>query len=89
MGKIFGTYHALQNVDLDIQSGEFICLLGGSGCGKITLRRIIAGLDGQTSGTLLLDGADLSGIGCHKRNIGMVFQSRALFPHLNVGENIV
>ncbi|WP_424988368.1 ABC transporter ATP-binding protein [Microbulbifer sp. S227A] len=86
--KTFGTYQALRNVDLDIRSGEFICLLGGSGCGKTTLLRIIAGLDIQTSGALLLDGEDLSRVECHKRNIGMVFQSLALFPHLNVGENI-
>ncbi|MFG6535191.1 ABC transporter ATP-binding protein [Sulfitobacter sp. 1A15333] len=86
--KSFGTFQALEDVSLDIASGEFICLLGGSGCGKTTLLRIIAGLEEQSSGDMLLDDADLSAVRCHKRNVGMVFQSLALFPHLNVGENI-
>ena len=86
--KKFGTFQALKDVNLDIKSGEFICLLGGSGCGKTTLLRIVAGLETQTSGEMLLDGSDLSKVNCHERNVGMVFQSLALFPHLNVGENI-
>ncbi|GAA6209123.1 ABC transporter ATP-binding protein [Cognatishimia sp. WU-CL00825] len=86
--KSFGTFTALRDVNLEINSGEFICLLGGSGCGKTTLLRIIAGLEAKSSGELLLDGSDLSLTECHKRNVGMVFQSLALFPHLNVGDNI-
>ncbi|UWR12153.1 ABC transporter ATP-binding protein [Sulfitobacter mediterraneus] len=86
--KSFGSFQALKDVSLDIASGEFICLLGGSGCGKTTLLRIIAGLEEQTSGRMRLDGDDLSAVDCHKRNVGMVFQSLALFPHLNVGQNI-
>ncbi|MDP2519995.1 ABC transporter ATP-binding protein [Shimia thalassica] len=86
--KTFGNFQALEDVNLDIASGEFICLLGGSGCGKTTLLRIIAGLEDQTSGEMLLEGADLTKVHCHKRNVGMVFQSLALFPHLNVGQNI-
>ena len=86
--KKFGTFQALADVNLEIADGEFICLLGGSGCGKTTLLRIIAGLETETSGALQLDGANLSAISCHNRNVGMVFQSLALFPHLNVGENI-
>ncbi|WP_299356813.1 ABC transporter ATP-binding protein [uncultured Shimia sp.] len=86
--KSFGSFQALSDVSLDIASGEFICLLGGSGCGKTTLLRIIAGLEEQTSGQMMLDGDDLSAVQCHKRNVGMVFQSLALFPHLNVGQNI-
>jgi len=86
--KTFGTFKALQDVNLEIESGEFICLLGGSGCGKTTLLRIIAGLETKTSGNLMLDSSDLSEVDCHKRNVGMVFQSLALFPHLNVGDNI-
>jgi putative spermidine/putrescine transport system ATP-binding protein len=86
--KSFGTFQALKDVNLDIGSGEFICLLGGSGCSKTTLLRIVAGLEEQTSGDMLLDGADLGKVACHERNVGMVFQSLALFPHLNVGQNI-
>lgn len=86
--KSFGSFQALKDVSLEVASGEFICLLGGSGCGKTTLLRIIAGLEAQTSGGMLLDDADLSETPCHKRNVGMVFQSLALFPHLNVGQNI-
>ena len=86
--KTFGDFQALRDVTLDIKSGEFICLLGGSGCGKTTLLRIVAGLETQTAGEMLLDGSDLSKVSCHERNVGMVFQSLALFPHLNVGQNI-
>lgn len=86
--KSFGTFEALKGVDLDIAEGEFICLLGGSGCGKTTLLRIIAGLEQHTSGTLQLGDTNLSEVPCHKRNVGMVFQTLALFPHLSVGENI-
>lgn len=78
----------LDDVSLEIASGEFICLLGGSGCGKTTLLRIVAGLEAQTSGEVLLDAADLSNVSCHERNVGMVFQSLALFPHLNAGQNV-
>lgn len=88
IGKSFGSFEALRDVNLDIESGEFICLLGGSGCGKTTLLRIIAGLLPETVGELTLDGADFSKVPCHQRNVGMVFQSLALFPHLNVGDNI-
>jgi putative spermidine/putrescine transport system ATP-binding protein len=86
--KSFGSFQALKDVNLEIGSSEFICLLGGSGCGKTTLLRIIAGLEGATKGTLRLGNDDLAGIPCHKRNVGMVFQSLALFPHLNVAQNI-
>ena len=88
ISKHYGANTALSDVSLDIQSGEFICLLGASGCGKTTLLRVIAGLEQHDSGQIFLDGTDLTAVPCHKRNIGMVFQSLALFPHLNVGENI-
>ncbi len=88
IGKRFGKTVALSDISLLVNSGEFICLLGESGCGKTTLLRIIAGLESHDNGTMQLNDADLSGIPCHKRNIGMVFQSLALFPHLNVGQNI-
>lgn len=88
IGKRFGKHLALNEVSLKVNSGEFICLLGASGCGKTTLLRIIAGLEQHDHGEILLDGRDLSRVPCHRRNIGMVFQSLALFPHINVGENI-
>jgi len=88
VGKSFGPVEALRDISLAVESGEFICLLGGSGCGKTTLLRLIAGLDDPDRGSIQLDGADLTAMPCHKRNIGMVFQSLALFPHLNVGDNI-
>lgn len=88
LSKSFGSYVALRDISLDVSSGEFICLLGGSGCGKTTLLRLIAGLETHDQGTLLLGGNDLTQIPSHKRNIGMVFQSLALFPHLSVGGNI-
>lgn len=86
--KSFGDTVALSDINLDIRSGEFICLLGASGCGKTTLLRQIAGLDFPDQGSIMLDGEDLVSVPCHQRNIGMVFQSLALFPHLNVIDNI-
>lgn len=88
VGKRYGNSVALADVSLYINPGEFICLLGESGCGKTTLLRVIAGLVQHEQGEITLAGSDLSGVPCHKRNIGMVFQSLALFPHLNVGANI-
>ena len=86
--KSFGAHKALSDVNVDISSGEFICLLGESGCGKTTLLRLIAGLDEPDGGDIDLNGKDLLSVPCHQRNIGMVFQSLALFPHLNVIENV-
>jgi len=88
VGKRYGNSVALADVSLHIKPGEFICLLGESGCGKTTLLRVIAGLVQHERGEITLAGSDLSGVPCHKRNIGMVFQSLALFPHLNVAANI-
>lgn len=86
--KSFGQELALADVSLSIKSGEFICLLGESGCGKTTLLRQIAGLDIPDAGSITLEGTDLLSIPCHERNIGMVFQSLALFPHLTVKGNV-
>lgn len=86
--KSFGSFEALKDISIDVEDGEFICLLGGSGCGKTTLLRLIAGLETHDEGGIRLGDADLTQVPCHKRNIGMVFQSLALFPHLNVGDNI-
>ena len=88
IAKSYGDVEALKQIDLSIAAGEFICLLGESGCGKTTLLRLIAGLETPSAGELLLDSADLTTIPAHERNIGMVFQSLALFPHLNVAQNI-
>ena len=88
ISKHFGATAALSDVSLDVASGEFICLLGASGCGKTTLLRIIAGLEQHDQGDIQLGDSDLSAVPCHQRNIGMVFQSLALFPHLNVSDNI-
>lgn len=86
--KMFGAFTAVDEVRLSVPHGTFVCLLGPSGCGKTTLLRMIAGLEDPTGGEIRLDGADMTRIPTHKRNLGMVFQSLALFPHLNVGENI-
>lgn len=88
LSKSFGAHVALRDISVDVASGEFICLLGGSGCGKTTLLRLIAGLETHDDGAILLNGGDLTQVPCHHRKIGMVFQSLALFPHLNVGDNI-
>jgi putative spermidine/putrescine transport system ATP-binding protein len=86
--KEFGNFTAVKNVDLTAPHGTFVCLLGPSGCGKTTLMRMVAGLDLPTGGAIRLDGEDITRVPTHKRNLGMVFQSLALFPHLTVGENI-
>ena len=88
LAKRFGTVQALCQTDLDIAAGQLICLLGPSGCGKTTLLRLIAGLEAPDQGQVLLDGKDLTATPAHQRNFGMVFQSLALFPHLNVADNI-
>ncbi|MBC6439891.1 MAG: ABC transporter ATP-binding protein [Rhodospirillales bacterium] len=88
ISKRFGAVTAVTDVNLDIPQGRFISFLGPSGCGKTTLLRLIAGLERATTGHIVLDGEDLTEKPTHRRNIGMVFQSLALFPHLSVGENI-
>jgi ABC-type Fe3+/spermidine/putrescine transport system ATPase subunit len=86
--KRFGETLAVDAVDLTVQEGEFVTLLGPSGCGKTTMLRMIAGYVEPTSGRILLDGADVTQRSPQQRNMGMVFQSYALFPHLTVFENI-
>ncbi len=88
INKTFGKVHAVQNVSKDIHSGEFFTLLGPSGCGKTTLLRMIAGLELQDSGRIILDGKDITGLPAIKRHINTVFQSYALFPHLNIFDNV-
>ncbi|MCY4148715.1 MAG: ABC transporter ATP-binding protein [Gammaproteobacteria bacterium] len=88
ISKRFGTFDALKNIHLTIPSGSLLCLLGPSGCGKTTILRIIAGLEVHDSGSVRLGDTDLLALPPHKRDIGMVFQSHALFPHLDVFGNI-
>lgn len=85
--KDYGATRVLHGVDLDIAPGEFVSLLGPSGCGKTTALRVLAGLEHATDGEVLLAGRDVSGVPTNKRDIGMVFQSYSLFPHLRVLEN--
>ncbi len=88
IGKTFGTTTVLNNINLEIKDGEFFILLGPSGCGKTTLLRIIAGLWEQTSGRLLIGDRDVSLLSPRERNIAMVFQDYALYPHMTVEGNI-
>jgi putative spermidine/putrescine transport system ATP-binding protein len=78
----------VQGLDLDVARGELISLLGPSGCGKTTTMRAIAGLIELRAGSITLDGRDISRLPPNKRDIGLVFQSYALFPHLNVFDNV-
>ncbi|EJM97730.1 ABC transporter ATP-binding protein [Herbaspirillum sp. YR522] len=84
----FGALQALDGVDLAIAQGEFFSLLGPSGCGKTTLLNIVAGFLEPTSGRVVIGGRDITRLPPHQRDIGMVFQSYALFPHLNVFDNV-
>ncbi len=88
VSKSFAKYRALAEIDLEIEPGEFVVLVGPSGCGKSTLLRIIAGLENLSSGDLLIDGVRANDVAPGKRNIAMVFQSYALFPHYTVRENM-
>ena len=86
--KAFGSFTALNNINIDINTGELATLLGPSGCGKTTLLRIIAGLENADSGRILFDGNDVTDVPVQKRGIGFVFQNYALFRHKTVGQNI-
>ena len=86
--KQFGYFVAIENIDLEIESGELVALLGPSGCGKTTTLRMIAGLEHPTSGSVLFDGEDVSDLAVQDRNVGMVFQRYALFPHMTVEKNV-
>lgn len=87
--KDFGSFTAISNVDLEIESGELVALLGPSGCGKTTTLRMIAGLEVPSAGQICFDGQDVSEVTVQKRNVGMVFQRYALFPHMTVEKNVM
>ena len=86
--RSYGSFKALDDASLAIREGEFFSLLGPSGCGKTTLLRMIAGFDNPTSGTISVDGQPMNGIPANQRPTNMVFQSYAIFPHLNVEQNV-
>ena len=87
--KEWSTFRAVDDVSFRTEDTEFVALLGPSGCGKSTTLRLIAGLDETTSGTITIDGRNVTGLVPAKRNLSMVFQSYALFPHLTVADNIL
>src|SRR3954463_4740297 len=84
----FGTVKALNGINIALGEGEFLSLLGPSGCGKTTALRLVAGFDRPTSGRIMVDGSDISGIAPNRRNMGMVFQAYSLFPNLTAEKNV-
>ena len=86
--KRFGDFTAVKDFNLDVKDGEMIALLGGSGCGKTTTLRMIAGFTEPTEGAIFVDGKDLGKVPPYKRNVGIFFQNYALFPHMTVFENV-
>jgi len=88
LSKKFGEFTAVDSIDLDIYKGELFSLLGGSGCGKTTLLRMLAGFETPSSGTIYIDGVDMTEVPPYARPINMMFQSYALFPHMTVEQNV-
>ena len=88
VSKSFGDFKAVDDVSLKIYKGEIFCLLGASGCGKTTLLRMLGGFETPTSGRILIDGEDMTGVPPYERPVNMMFQSYALFPHMNVEQNV-
>lgn len=86
--KKFGEFVAVNDVSLKVYRGELFCLLGGSGCGKTTLLRMLGGFEEPTSGRIAIDGVDMTGIPPYERPVNMMFQSYALFPHMSVEQNV-
>ena len=87
--KRWGAFNAVDDISFTTGEGEFVALLGPSGCGKSTTLRLIAGLEEPNGGSIAIDGRDVTNVAAAKRNLSMVFQSYALFPHLNVADNIL
>ena len=88
VSKYYGSVHAVDRVSIDIAKGEFFSLLGPSGCGKTTLLRMLAGFEFPTTGEIFIDGQPMSSVPPNRRPVNMVFQNYAIFPHLNVSQNI-
>ena len=88
VSKRFGDFTAVDNVDLDIEQGELFSILGGSGCGKTTLLRMLAGFEMPSSGTIEIDGVDVTHQAPYDRPVNMMFQSYAVFPHMDVAKNV-
>jgi putative spermidine/putrescine transport system ATP-binding protein len=86
--KSFGPTPVVRNFDLSVKRGEFVSFLGPSGCGKTTTLRMVAGFEEPSGGAIRIDGRDVTGLRPNQRNVGMVFQSYALFPNLTVGDNV-
>jgi putrescine transport system ATP-binding protein len=86
--KTFGEFKAVSDVSLNIYQGEIFCLLGASGCGKTTLLRMLGGFETPSSGRILIDGEDMTGVPPYERPVNMMFQSYALFPHMSVEQNV-
>ena len=86
--KNFADFKAVDNVSLNISKGELFALLGGSGCGKTTLLRMLAGFETPTAGRIFIDGQDMEGVPAYDRPVNMMFQSYALFPHMTVAANV-
>ena len=86
--KDFGKTRAVDNINMEIRNGEFLTLLGPSGCGKTTMLRIIAGLENVTSGNVFLNGKNITSDSPSKRDISIMFQDYALFPHMTINENV-
>src|SRR5713226_5467497 len=88
ISKSFGDFKAVNDVSLKVYKGEIFCLLGASGCGKTTLLRMLGGFETPTSGKILIDGEDMTGVPPYERPVNMMFQSYALFPHMTVAQNV-
>lgn len=88
VGKNFGDFEAIESITMDIREGEFFSLLGASGCGKTTLLRMLAGFETPTRGEILIDGQTMNDVPPFERPVNMVFQNYAIFPHMNVRDNI-
>ena len=86
--KSYGTAIAVEEIDLAVEAGEFVALLGPSGCGKTTTLRMIAGFVPPTAGEIWIRDTDVTRLPAHRRNVGLVFQNYALFPHMTVRANI-
>ena len=88
ISKKFGDFTAVDDISLNIYKGEIFCLLGASGCGKTTLLRMLGGFETPTAGRILIEGEDMTGVPPYQRPVNMMFQSYAIFPHMNVEQNV-